>query len=922
MKYSELKTKFRNKYVIRVVAGMLVVAVAGTGYGVYSVSAAKTAGEAVVAESTETPVEDTETDDAEDSLKDAIGSIADSTKNEKEIGKDETVYMIADAKGNVNKTIVSDWLKNPDKKDSLEDASDLKDIQNVKGDETFSQDGEKLTWQADGNDIYYQGTTDKETPITQKVTYMLDGKEIEPEDLAGKSGKVTIRFDYTNNEKVTKKIDGKDTDVYVPFSVVTGMILNDNFTNVSVNNGKVISDGKNSVVVGIAMPGLKDSLNVDEDDFDTDVEIPDYVEVTAEVEDFSLDMTMTMATTELLSSMDTTGSIDLSKLDDTIADMTDASSQLVDGSDKLADGMGTLKDAIDAYTSGASTIDGYLGQLNTATSGLGGSADTLNTGASAINSAIAKLDQTLNTKMTEDEKNALTKQVDDTLAAQKESIQKKATDAVTAQKDTIAKAATAEVNKQKDTIAKAATDEVNKQKDTIAKAATDEVNKQKSTIEESAEKAVTDSADTIRQQVSDSVTAQKDTIEAAAVAGVKAKKTEIQAAAKATVDNQFDDPNNENNFANSVANTTALLKNQLTTNTTLQNSVESGLTTYTQQIVYGALNAALGPNLTASIKASQPTLTDEQVAAAVKQQLEAITAQYMADAQVTGAISSTSSTIISKIADGAAPEIATASVQKIKEVSENVAAQAAYSGATEAAKSAAVSGAQGVAGEAAVTAAKSAAKSAAVAGAQGVAGTAAVAGAQGVAGTAAVAGAQGVAGTAAVAGAQGVAGEAAYSGASEAAKQTAVTVAEQGKQTIASAIEAKDAATGYNLITLAQAVATGTDTLNKSVPTLTGSISQLKTGADTLVANNGKLTSGVTELLEGSNTLADGMEEFDEKAIEKLADAYNGDVKSLLDRIDAVMEAGEEYTTFSKTADGTNGSVKFIIRTDGVKGEK
>ena len=569
MKYSELKTKFRNKYVIRVVAGMLVVAVAGTGYGVYSVSAAKTAGEAVVAESTETPVEDTETDDAEDSLKDAVGSIADSTKNEKEIGKDETVYMIADAKGNVNKTIVSDWLKNPDKKDSLEDASDLKDIQNVKGDETFSQDGEKLTWQADGKDIYYQGTTDKETPITQKVTYMLDGKEIEPEELAGKSGKVTIRFDYTNNEKVTKKIDGKDTDVYVPFSVVTGMILNDNFSNVSVNNGKVISDGKNNVVVGIAMPGLKDSLNVDEDDFDTDVEIPDYVEVTADVEDFSLDMTMTMATTELLSSMDTTGSIDLSKLDDTIADMTDASSQLVDGSDKLADGMGTLKDAIDAYTSGASTIDGYLGQLNTATSGLGGSADTLNTGASAINSAIAKLDQTLNTKMTEDEKNALTKQVDDTLAAQKESIQKKATDAVTASKDTIAKAATAEVNKQKDTIAKAATAEVNKQKDTIAKAATAEVNKQKSTIEESAEKAVTDSADTIRQQVSDSVTAQKDTIEAAAVAGVKAKKTEIQAAAKATVDNQFDDPNNENNFANSVANTTALLKNQLTTNTTV-----------------------------------------------------------------------------------------------------------------------------------------------------------------------------------------------------------------------------------------------------------------------------------------------------------------------------------------------------------------
>ena len=903
MKYSELKTKFRNKYVIRVVAGMLVVAVAGTGYGVYSVSAAKTAGEAVVAESTETPLEDTETDDAEDSLKDAIGSIVDSTKNEKEIGKDETVYMIADAKGNVNKTIVSDWLKNPDKKDSLEDASDLKDIQNVKGDETFSQDGEKLTWQADGNDIYYQGTTDKETPITQKVTYMLDGKEIEPEDLAGKSGKVTIRFDYTNNEKVTKKIDGKDTEVYVPFSVVTGMILNDNFTNVSVNNGKVISDGKNNVVVGIAMPGLKESLNVDEDDFDTEVEIPEYVEVTADVEDFSLDMTMTMATTELLSSMDTTGSIDLSKLDDTIADMTDASTQLVDGSSELADGMGTLKDAIDAYTSGASTIDGYLGQLNTATSGLGGSADTLNTGASAINSAIAKLDQTLNTKMTEDEKNALTKQVDDTLATQKESIQKKATDAVTAQKDTIAKAATAEVNKQKDTIAKAATDEVNKQKDTIAKAATDEVNKQKdtiakaatdevnkqkSTIEASAEKTVTDSADSIKKQVSDSITAMQSTIEDGAVAGVnqtfgdKNDATSYYNQIKAQATNQF-------SGTLTSADTKKAVKDQLTKSADLTNSIKVSLQ---EQIIsaIGLTDAKLaqieaGMGDVSRATALQTIYNNGLAGSATAEEIQAeVAAKLGLSAAIPDYATLEAAVVDSKCGEMADTLMTSVSSMAAPKVGSSI-ADAAYDAATKAAKTAAVSGAQQVAGEASVTVAKQVAKQAAVAGAQGVA------------------------------------GEAAYTGASEAAKQTAVTVAEQGKQTIASAIEAKDAATGYNLITLAQAVATGTDTLNKSVPTLTSSISQLKSGADTLVSNNGKLTSGVTELLEGSNTLADGMEEFDEKAIEKLADAYNGDVKSLLDRIDAVMEAGEEYTTFSKTAEGTNGSVKFIIRTDGVKSD-
>ena len=106
--------------------------------------------------------------------------------------KEETVYVNMDASGNVEKITVSDWLKNNSQSAELSDSSSLSDIKNVKGDETFTQDGEKLTWQADGSDIYYQGTTDKELPVTVKLTYYLDGKEISPEDLAGKSGKVKI----------------------------------------------------------------------------------------------------------------------------------------------------------------------------------------------------------------------------------------------------------------------------------------------------------------------------------------------------------------------------------------------------------------------------------------------------------------------------------------------------------------------------------------------------------------------------------------------------------------------------------------------------------------------------------------------------------------------------------------------------------
>lgn len=114
-----------------------------------------------------------------------------------ETGKEETVYVLADASGGVEKIIVSDWLKNKDGDSTLQDASDLQNIENVKGYETFVSDGKNgLTWQADGADIYYQGSTEKQLPVAVKLTYKLDGKEVKPEEIAGKSGRVTIRMDY------------------------------------------------------------------------------------------------------------------------------------------------------------------------------------------------------------------------------------------------------------------------------------------------------------------------------------------------------------------------------------------------------------------------------------------------------------------------------------------------------------------------------------------------------------------------------------------------------------------------------------------------------------------------------------------------------------------------------------------------------
>lgn len=411
MKMKELQKRFQNKFAIRMLAGVLVVAMAGGSFAAGYVQGAGQ--QAITAEAAE-----------KSQLEEKIGELVNKKSGVDDTTKDETVYVISDAKGQSGKVIVEEWLKNRDGAATIEDVSDLNGITNIKGDETFTQNGEKLTWQANGNDIYYEGTTDKQVPISETVTYYLDGEEIEPEQLAGKSGKVTIRFDYENHEKTTIEKDGKSIEVYVPFTVMTGMIVSDDFTNIEVTNGKVISDGKNNIVVGMAMPGLHESLQKEEGDFDSDITFPDYVEVSADVENFSLEMTASVAMSGLLSDLNLSD-VDLTDLENSIDDLADGSEQLADGSKQIKDGLDTLKDSMSTFKSGASDLSSGIKdytdgakQLNDGLNTLNKSVGTLSTGAKTLNSSaktiaagVKTLDQALNAQMSDEEKAAAEKMV-------------------------------------------------------------------------------------------------------------------------------------------------------------------------------------------------------------------------------------------------------------------------------------------------------------------------------------------------------------------------------------------------------------------------------------------------------------------------------------------------------------------------------
>ena len=284
---------------------------------------------------------------------------SDKKDNDDKLYKEETVYVNADAAGNTDEITVSNWLKNSgDVSGKLTDKSTLNDIKNVKGDEKYTADGDKITWNTDGKDIYYQGTTDKELPVSVKLTYYLDGKEIQPNKLKGKSGHLKIKVNYENKSKKNVEVNGKIENMYTAFVMMTGMILpNDNFTNVTIDNGKVISDGNRSIVVGFGMPGLKESLNLDDIKDADDLTIPESLEVEADVTDFEMSPTFTVGLSDLTKDLNLDNIADMDSLQNALDELDDAALELVSGSNTLSDGTKTLADGVGSYTEGADTLN-------------------------------------------------------------------------------------------------------------------------------------------------------------------------------------------------------------------------------------------------------------------------------------------------------------------------------------------------------------------------------------------------------------------------------------------------------------------------------------------------------------------------------------------------------------------------------------
>lgn len=291
--------------------------------------------------------------------------------------KEETVYSKTKSNGETYQTIVSTHLKNGDEEDILKDLTDLINIENTNGDETFTQNGEELTWNANGSDIYYQGESKKELPIKCKITYTLDDKEISAEDLAGKSGKVKITIEYENEDAHEIYINGRKQTLYTPFTVACGTIFqNTENKNIEITNGKIVNDGTKTMVLGIALPGMQESLNIS----NKTVNLPNKVEISMETSKFEQNNIITFVTPKIF---DESISFDkLNELYSKVNEIQNASKQLEEGANALKEGTAEFADKSQEFNNAMKQLETGTTKLNSGVDAVSAGLDELGTGVS------------------------------------------------------------------------------------------------------------------------------------------------------------------------------------------------------------------------------------------------------------------------------------------------------------------------------------------------------------------------------------------------------------------------------------------------------------------------------------------------------------------------------------------------------------
>lgn len=288
-----------------------------------------------------------------------------SAEQQEALDRSETVYVTATASGEVSSVLSSVYIVNPDGREQLSDASNLTDVHNILANDTPKRQDDAWVFQADGEDVCYQGVSDDALPFSMAVTYELDGKELSPEEIAGKSGHVRVTVTYTNELRNTVELEGETLSLYTPFNIVTIIALSDDFSSVHCTNAHLISDAGSISVFGLTFPGMAENLDTEATD-----ELSNSLSFEADVTSFELDSIMAIAMPDIFEDSDLSRLDELQSLVDGVDELEDSGNQLAYGAYQVSSGLSTFADGMSEFAGGMSDLASQASEMGSMASGM------------------------------------------------------------------------------------------------------------------------------------------------------------------------------------------------------------------------------------------------------------------------------------------------------------------------------------------------------------------------------------------------------------------------------------------------------------------------------------------------------------------------------------------------------------------------
>ncbi|WP_010531339.1 hypothetical protein [Lentibacillus jeotgali] len=278
--------------------------------------------------------------------------------------KDEAIYGNLDAGGALQDMYVVNTF-HVTEPGAIVDHGNYTDVRNLSNLNEIEQTGDnKVRFQAEGEEFYYQGDLDnRPLPWNIDITYLLDGEEVAPDELAGKSGSLEIQIATSANENV-------DPVFFKNYLLQISLTLDPTKADdIQAPDGTKATSGKNTQLSFTVMPEKEEEFVVSANV--TDFEM-DPIDISAAPYSMSIeDPDLGGMKSNMQSLSDAISEINqgVGDLNSGISDLSSGASDLSSGSSDYLSGINELDQSSGQLVNGSASIRDALNQVNEAVQG-------------------------------------------------------------------------------------------------------------------------------------------------------------------------------------------------------------------------------------------------------------------------------------------------------------------------------------------------------------------------------------------------------------------------------------------------------------------------------------------------------------------------------------------------------------------------